>query len=303
MTPEERFSLVKEKFDQTLNTGLSLGGASPLVAITAVFFLSQMLFGFLKLGSAIRRKVEEQAQALDKDIRAQGIFHVPVTSSTSILDLQNFFSVGGTAELIAPNITKQFSKELKIVQDPSHPDFEVSLHLLKTAKDYFFDFTDNGRFDRDPQLNELLGVWLDSRDRNFYEVAQRIAILKKDDNMSLEDLRGRMDPYIQAMLQSERAHLENIEDEHLAELQEAVKDLVWNTVTDDDEGTIDSTLGFVVDFSNERVNQELERLEEKLAELNQNGMTDTDSIAERNQLEKRIGELQIKAVELRQLVG
>ncbi len=299
--PAEPKQLIEDfegKVSNIFGTAMAIGGSTLLQSKT-VFFVTEMLFSFIRLGKEVRARVLEQRHQLDMDFRAQGIFHTSVNPDISAMVVRNFFR--NEAHHFHEELAAQFDNDLKIASDPTHPDRDKHLEILKYAHHYFFDYLDNLAFDTDPQLQEHVRTLSEPRLEHFREIICRVAAIKEQNKgYSLRDLQNKIPEYIQLVLQSRILQGIELKEDHVSELSGKISDIFNQTILEGDE-MIDKTLGYVVFRKLQNVEQELERAQHSLMALDDpdNHLSEVaDLEARRRALEKRMIELQDRKARL-----
>jgi hypothetical protein len=252
--------------------------ANPTIA--TVTYAYGLVMRVLQIGGQVRERVARGQGDLDAEVRAAGLFRVPLEVDVQPIQLQAFIGPGRSR---FPRALEQLDDDVRVLDDPRHPDRRGARERLAIARSVIpqvydhYERTGQLRHDDFPLLSTAYLHLLNPGEPRIYRALVRNLHIERttlvdEDRSSLNLLRARLPAYVQAQLRVERDALDARQRQALAETIDSVRDIYWSFVLGDDDepGVVKEAVDFLVERAVERIEDEREELaaeRERLASL------------------------------------
>jgi hypothetical protein len=289
-TVEDQLNQLKTSLSSTLGPVLAMAGVANPVSASVLFGID-MVFRFVVLGVQIRQALEQAKKALDKAVRTEGIFRVPIEVDMTFSEVLAFFT-RGDCQLVYPIAYDQFKREREIIVDKKHPEWREAFETLALAyrvlPEVYFDF----RFDNSPLLDDLFGKWLDPGNPDFRSLIKEMKPFFSAEDISIGDLMRLLPEYSKIKLDLMGAKLDAMTQKAVDDVNRQIHDLVWSAVFGD-SGMAKTTTKFAVNTRIEQIDNQLSELKERknvLQSKPEANRTEAEK-KEINQINQRIDDL------------
>jgi hypothetical protein len=249
----------------------------PNPAIATVTYAYGVAIRILQLGTEVRDVVAKERLDLDAEVRAAGLFRLPLEVNAQRLQLASFVELGRRRY---PKALAQFEDDVRVLDDPGHADRKGARERLAIARSVIprvYDHYERAGELRHPDFPLLSLAYLQllnpGEDHVYRALVANLHIerttLFDGDRTSRNLLRERLPDYVQAQLHVERQHLDAEKRQALEQTIDSVRELYWSFVFGDDQrpGLVGDAVEFVVDRAVERIEDERSELEAERARL------------------------------------
>jgi hypothetical protein len=267
LSDQQRASL--ERLPSLVKPLLTLANAPHPFVATATFAYG-VLLRILQLGSEIREAVAREGDVLDAQVRADGLFRVPLDVDLGDLEVASFVELGRRRY---PRALEQLADDVRVLDDPRHPDRKGArerLAIARTVIPRVYDHYERTGELRHPDLPLLSLGYLQLLNPGEPHVYRALVanlhlertMLFDGDLSSATLLRERVPAYVQAQLRVERQNLDEAKQQALDRTIDSVRELYWGFVFGDGQrpALLEDAMEFLVERAGAWIDDERSRL-------------------------------------------
>jgi hypothetical protein len=291
---EEKFgkieNLVKDLVPKAANL---VGLANP--AFFATNFAVDTLLKFIRLGIRIRKAKQEGIDRLDEKVRSEGIIRIPISASTNLASLENFYL--RRTRLMNPIAFEQFKEEITDALISRLDHTEQQLELLKFGRIVISGYDRKNKRWIDPILAEHFSEINRDEEINYKLLAKELMLFAQKNGISLNDLEDIIPKYLMNRVLAMDINIQKLTQEEMETINEQITRFAFETILGD-QGTMQNTTDFLIRHKQLKIEEEIEKLNEML-EREPDEDEDPEVFANENeQIRERIEDLEAEKEEM-----